>query len=76
MAAEDLWFPSGMVLTADGTLIVAETLGGRLTAFDVAADGALSGRRTFAQPRFVPEPAPLARRSSCPRREVPAAGSA
>lgn len=39
-----------MVLTPDGrTLIVAETNGSRLTAFDVTADGALSGRRVFAQ---------------------------
>ena len=48
-AAEDLDFPNGTVITPDGrTLIVAETLGHRLTAFDVAADGALSGRRLFA----------------------------
>ena len=59
VAAEDLWFPNGMVLTDDGTLIVAETFGGRLTAFDVGPDGALSGRRTFAQPRPVPEPGDL-----------------
>ena len=59
VAAEDLWFPNGMVLTDDGTLIVAETFGGRLTAFDVGADGTLGGRRTFAQPRPVPEPGSL-----------------
>jgi sugar lactone lactonase YvrE len=48
-AATDLLFPNGMVLTPDGrTLIVAETFGARLTAFDVAADGALSGRRVWA----------------------------
>lgn len=48
-AADDLHFPNGTVLTPDGrTLIVAETLGHRLTAFDVAADGTLSGRRRFA----------------------------
>ncbi len=46
----DLAFPNGMVLTPDGrTLIVAETMAARLTAFDVAADGTLSGRRPFAQ---------------------------
>ena len=60
VAAEDLWFPNGMALTDDGTLIVvAETFGGRLSTFDVGADGALSGPRTFAQPRPVPEPADL-----------------
>jgi sugar lactone lactonase YvrE len=49
VAAEDLAVPNGMALSHDGrTLIVAETLGRRLTAFDVAADGTLSGRRIFA----------------------------
>jgi sugar lactone lactonase YvrE len=49
-AAEDLSFPNGTVITPDGqTLIVAETFAHRLTAFDVAADGALSNRRLFAQ---------------------------
>ena len=49
VAAEDLHFPNGMVLTPDGrTLIVAETLGLRLTAFDVAPDGSLSNRRVWA----------------------------
>jgi len=48
-AAGDLLFPNGTVLTPDGTtLIIAETMGLRLTAFDVAADGTLSGRRTWA----------------------------
>ena len=49
VAAEDLAFPNGMVIFPDGrTLVVAETLGGRLTAFDVADDGALSNRRAWA----------------------------
>jgi sugar lactone lactonase YvrE len=48
-AADELSFPNGTVITPDGrTLIVAETLAHRLTAFDVAADGALSNRRVFA----------------------------
>ena len=48
-AADDLQFPNGTVITPDGrTLIVAETLAHRLTAFDVAADGTLSGRRVLA----------------------------
>jgi sugar lactone lactonase YvrE len=48
-AADGLLFPNGMALTPDGTtLIVAETFAGRLTAFDVATDGTLSGRRTWA----------------------------
>lgn len=50
VAAEDLKFPNGSVITPDGqTLIVAETLGLRLTAFDMASDGALSNRRTWAE---------------------------
>lgn len=49
-AADELSFPNGTVITPDGrTLIVAETLEHRLTAFDVTADGALSKRRVFAQ---------------------------
>jgi sugar lactone lactonase YvrE len=49
VAADDLHFPNGCVITPDGgTLIVAETLGLRLTAFDIASDGTLSNRRTWA----------------------------
>ncbi|MFI9006269.1 SMP-30/gluconolactonase/LRE family protein [Actinosynnema sp. NPDC053489] len=48
VAAEDLKFPNGTGLLPDGRLVVAETLAFALTAFDVAADGALSGRRVFA----------------------------
>lgn len=48
--ADGLAFPNGMVITPDGrTLIVAETNGHRLTAFDIAADGSLANRRVFAQ---------------------------
>lgn len=49
VAAEGLAFPNGAVITPDGKrFIIGETLGHRLTAFDVAADGGLSGRRVFA----------------------------
>ncbi|MFE2754732.1 SMP-30/gluconolactonase/LRE family protein [Actinosynnema sp. NPDC059335] len=51
VAAEDLKFPNGTGLLPDGRLVVAETLAFRLTAFDVAEDGALSGRRVFASVR-------------------------
>jgi sugar lactone lactonase YvrE len=38
-----------MVVTPDNkTLIVAESYGNRLTAFDIAADGTLSNRRVWA----------------------------
>ncbi len=47
--ADDVAFPNGMAITPDGkTLIVAESYGQRLTAFDIAADGGLSGRRLWA----------------------------
>jgi sugar lactone lactonase YvrE len=49
-------FPNGSVVTADGaTLIVAETFGRRLTAFDIADDGSLANRRSFAE---LPEASP------------------
>jgi sugar lactone lactonase YvrE len=47
--AEDLWFPNGSVLTDDGVLLVDETFGNRVTAFDVAEDGTLVNRRTWAE---------------------------
>lgn len=47
--AGDLAFGNGMAITADGsTLIVAESHGHRLTAFDIGPDGGLSGRRVWA----------------------------
>ena len=47
--ADGVAFPNGMAVTPDGaTLIVAESYAGRLTAFDIGAGGALSGRRTWA----------------------------
>jgi sugar lactone lactonase YvrE len=50
VAADELMFPNGTVITPDGhTLIVGESMGGRLTAFDIGADGALSNRRVWAQ---------------------------
>jgi sugar lactone lactonase YvrE len=49
VAAEGMRFPNGTVLSPDGaTLIVAESMGGCLTAFTVAGDGTLSDRRVFA----------------------------
>ena len=50
VVAGGLRFPNGMVITPDGrTLIVAETAGHRLTAFDILGDGALANRRVYAQ---------------------------
>jgi sugar lactone lactonase YvrE len=49
VVAEDLDFPNGMVITADRkALIVAESIGRRLTAFAIDGDGALGDRRIFA----------------------------
>jgi sugar lactone lactonase YvrE len=49
VVARDLDFPNGMAITPDHrTLIVAESIGLRLTAFSIGADGALSDRRVFA----------------------------
>lgn len=49
VVADGLTFPNGMALTRDGrTLLVAESFAARITAFDVAADGGLSGRRIWA----------------------------
>jgi sugar lactone lactonase YvrE len=48
--AEDVHFPNGMVVTPDGaTLVVAESFAGRLSAFAIADDGGLSGRRVWAE---------------------------
>lgn len=50
VAADDMWFANGLVVTPDGrTLVVAETMASRLTAFDVGPDGGLANRRVFAQ---------------------------
>lgn len=49
VVADALDFPNGMAITPDGsTLVVAESIGRRLTAFTIDADGGLSGRRVFA----------------------------
>ena len=54
VVADGLLGPNGMVVTPDGaTLIVGESLGSRYTAFDVAGDGSLGGRRIWAQLQYV-----------------------
>ena len=50
VAAADLLFPNGSVITPDGsTLIVGETVGSRYSAWDIGADGTLSNRRVWAE---------------------------
>jgi sugar lactone lactonase YvrE len=47
--ADDIQFPNGMAITPDNrTLIISESFAGRLSAFDIDADGRLSDRRVFA----------------------------
>ncbi len=48
--AGNLRFPNGLVITPDGrTLIIAETNGFCLTAFDIQPDGSLANERIYAQ---------------------------
>ena len=50
IAADGLMFPNGTGITADGrTLIISESFGGLLSAFDIADDGALGNRRVWAR---------------------------
>jgi sugar lactone lactonase YvrE len=49
VAAEEMIIPNGSVITpGGGTLIVAESLGRRLTAFKIQQDGSLIDRRVYA----------------------------
>jgi len=50
VVAREMRFPNGTVITEDGrTLVVGESTGARLTAFDIAEDGSLVSRRVWAQ---------------------------
>ena len=54
VVADGLAFPNGAAITPDGgTLIVGETFGGQLTAFDIEPDGSLCGRRVWAKPAGI-----------------------
>ena len=55
--AEDLWFANGSVITDDGVLLVDETFGNRISAFDIKPDGSLGHRRDWAT--FGPLPTAL-----------------
>jgi sugar lactone lactonase YvrE len=56
VAATDLRFPNGSVVTDGGsTLVVGESMGQRYTAFTIADDGSLTDRRVWAE---VPGRAP------------------
>jgi sugar lactone lactonase YvrE len=54
--AAGIAFPNGMAVTPDNaTLIIAESHGKKLTAFDIASDGSLSNRRVWADLGGVPD---------------------
>lgn len=56
VAATELHFPNGAVITPDGsTLIVGETIGNRYTAFTLGADGSLTDRRVWAEFGTLPD---------------------
>jgi len=52
--ADDLWFPNGAVITPQNVLVVNETFGNRISAFDLTGDGRLVNRRAWAE--FGPRP--------------------
>lgn len=50
IVADGLFFPNGAIITPDEmTLVIAETFGRALTAFDIEPNGDLTNRRTWAQ---------------------------
>ena len=57
IVAENLIFPNGCIVTPDcKTFIVAETFGGKLTAFDIESSGNLINRRVWAKFKdFAPD---------------------
>ena len=48
VVAEEVYFPNGTVVR-DDTLVVAESFGNRMSAFDIRPDGSLGGRRDWAR---------------------------
>jgi sugar lactone lactonase YvrE len=52
VVVEGLHFPNGMVITNDGkTIVVAESVGQRLSAYDISEDGSLANPRVWADLR-------------------------
>lgn len=59
VGAEEMNFPNGSMITPDGgTLIVNESFGNRISAFDILPDGMLGERRDWAV--FGPQPTQFA----------------
>jgi sugar lactone lactonase YvrE len=48
VVAVDLDMPNGLAILGGNVVVVAETLGNRLSAFDIGADGSLGARRDWA----------------------------
>lgn len=48
-AADDLWFPNGMAILDESTLVVAESHADRLTAWTITGSGELVDRRVWAE---------------------------
>jgi len=46
--ADDVWFPNGMLILGDDTLVVAESHADRLTAWTITDAGRLTDRRVWA----------------------------
>lgn len=47
-AADDVWFPNGLVILGEETLVVAESHADRLTAWTITESGTLVDRRVWA----------------------------
>ena len=71
--ASGLWFPNGMAITPDGVLLVVETFGNRVSAFDLTDDGQLSGQRVWAE--FGPLPTDARRGEGTPGLSVAGDGA-
>lgn len=59
VVADDMRFPNGSVITDDGVLLVGETFGNRVTAFDITDSGDLINRRVWAQFGDLPDESDL-----------------
>jgi sugar lactone lactonase YvrE len=47
--ADDVWFPNGMAILGEDTLVVAESHADRLTAWTITPSGSLEDRRVWAE---------------------------
>jgi sugar lactone lactonase YvrE len=48
VVAHDVWFPNGMAIVGEDTLVVAESHADRLTAWTITPEGTLTDRRVWA----------------------------